>query len=590
MNQEIANLITLGERLLKNNALIEAENCLKKVLDHDPSNARAYCLLGAVAMKAGMFDVAVELLLESISNNPKDEQAYNYLASILNGAKRYSEAVEIYKKGLETLPESAVLMCGLGLLYVALGSFSEAEEILRRASEREPDSADCHGALGSLYLEKEMLNEAIKSFIKAIELEPDNVTRYYDYAQVFVKKNQWDKALEIYEMAYSIDSSYLPLLMGMGELFSEKRRENDALYCYRRVLEIDAKEIDAAYQLVDMKREEGLLPYLELLKKWLQNGGESWFTPEKKCTAYYVLGKHEENLGNNRSAFEYYAKGATALDTKYDRKNWEQAVEASERCLTEKFFLERTSYGCSSNVPLFVVGMPRSGTTLVESILSSHSKIDTIGESELIDNLSNTISKIVGVQAEYPENLLAMTDERCRLYGELYLHSLIERGASGEKSIDKTPGNFMHLGFIALMFPNARIVYCKRNPLDVAVSCYSIRFAHGLEWSYDLDDIVHMYKLHERIMKHWEKVLPLQIYTVQYEELIDNPEQISRELVEFCGYEWEPQCLEFYKNKRVVRTASADQVRRPIYKSSKNRWRNYADMLGPVIRAFPEWT
>jgi hypothetical protein len=230
--------------------------------------------------------------------------------------------------------------------------------------------------------------------------------------------------------------------------------------------------------------------------------------------------------------------------------------------------------------------MPRSGTTLVEQIIASHPQAYGAGELKKIRDLAREMGVRRGVAGDYPEVVAEIDPETSRVLAaeyEAYLCRGVDPGVT--RVADKMPSNFAHLGFIALLFPDARVVHCTRHPLDVGLSIYFQHFAHSHEYAHDLSDIGHFYRLYQRFMKHWNEVLPLRIHHLRYEDLVTNPEGETRALIEFLGLPWNEGCLAFHKNERSVRTASAWQVRRPVYNRGVGRWRNYEKYLGPLKQA-----
>ena len=263
----------------------------------------------------------------------------------------------------------------------------------------------------------------------------------------------------------------------------------------------------------------------------------------------------------------------------------EANMEEIKEVFTADFIKEKSGHGCLSDTPIFVLGMPRSGTTLTEQVIASHPSVYGAGE---LRDLSIVADSFMPERTDLSisKKLIDAAPGDLTKMGESYVRGLKERSPHSAKITDKMPGNFHHIGLIKLILPNAKIIHVSRDPLDTCVSCFTRLFAHGQTNTYDLTELGHSYKCYKNLMDHWRTILPPgSFYDLRYENLVDNTEEEARKLIDYCGLEWDPACLEFYKNKRSIRTASVTQVRQPIYKTSKQRWKNYEQFLGPLIEA-----
>lgn len=587
-NSDVIALFRKGNSYIGKGALAEAQECFSRILEIDPGNYNAVHMLAIIACAAGLFDVAVELAEESIAICDTDPNLYHTLGDACKALELPGKALAAYRKAYELDDSNLEVIVSLVTLMSAVGEAVDAEKILKTALKRQPDDASLHNALGLALMQQEKLDDANEHFMASISMAPDRPEYYCNFAETFMRRRQWDKAQEIFETAVAIDNNYCPAYLGLGELYLETGNKEGALSCWQRVVAIDPKQPGPFYRYVDGDYGIDVEDYVIQVKAWLDDENYG-LCRDRRTIFYYALGRYEQKKGNYDAAWEYFEKGSELVGARYDRKFMEDVTSDIEKYLTTEFFESRSTFGNKDVVPIFIVGMPRSGTTLVESILSSHSKVDTVGESNLISLLSAALPKQVKEDVHSPQAMTKMTIEQSRLFANLYSDRIRQLGAEGKYIIDKAPGNYAYIGMIKVMFPNAKVIYCKRNPLDVAVSNFTIRYIAGLDWSYDLNDFVHAYKMHERIMAHWDKVLPGFVNTIQYEELIENQEPLSKEMLSFCGLAWEDECMEFHKSNRVVRTASLNQVKKPIYKSSRQRWKKYEKHLGPVIEAFPEW-
>jgi hypothetical protein len=299
----------------------------------------------------------------------------------------------------------------------------------------------------------------------------------------------------------------------------------------------------------------------------------------------FAADKLYDELGEYQKAFLHYSRGNGIVAT----GTHEQALAAEFQAIMDTFdapgYRSWPRASNRSRKPVFIVGMPRSGTTLVEQILSSHPLVYGAGELPYIRNLCTTMHELTGTGMHYPACMAAITRSGLDKLADRYLHQVEVLSPEAVRITDKMPHNFMHLGLISLLFPEAAIIHVKRNPLDTCLSCFFQYFSSGHEYSYDLKNLGNHYRQYRLLMERWKNMLNLPIFELEYEDLIANPEAVSRKLIEFCGLPWDDNCLAHHKEDQIARTASYAQVRKPIYNSSCERWKNYAPFMGPLIDA-----
>jgi hypothetical protein len=313
--------------------------------------------------------------------------------------------------------------------------------------------------------------------------------------------------------------------------------------------------------------------------------------PARGCVLHLGLANLRQRAGAYDEAFGHFRQGNALRrglfqqqGTAFDPAAHRACVDAIIRTFDAAYFQRVAGFGLDSEVPVFIVGMPRSGTSLLEQILASHPQVAGGGELRHVPRLVDALPAQLRAPEGYPGCMARVDGPAIRSLAERHLERLTRLGGAALRVTDKLPVNFLHLGLIATLFPRARIIHCRRDPLDVCVSCYTSYF-RGLHFTWDLNDLGQYYRQYERLMAHWRTVLPLPILDVVYEELVADPEAVSRELVAFCGLDWDARCLAFHENPRAVHTVSALQVRRPMYTNSVGRWRRYAAHLQPLLEA-----
>ena len=304
--------------------------------------------------------------------------------------------------------------------------------------------------------------------------------------------------------------------------------------------------------------------------------------PEREKVHFlFSLGKAFEDMGNYDESFEYYKRGndLNRGRTTYDPKAIEALSERLKQFFTEERFHENKDFGDNSSAPIFIVGLPRSGSTLIEQILASHSKIEGTMELPNIMNIARKLGNSTKDRTAYPEVIESLQGSDLTDLGKSFIDETQFLRTGKQYFIDKMPNNFSHIGLIKLILPNAKVIDARRNPMDTCFSCFKQLFARGQAFTYDLSEIARYYVNYVNLMDHWDKVLPGYVFKVQHEDLINNQEGVTRDLIDFCEVDFESSTLEFYKTKRAVKTASSEQVRQPINTKGVNQWKNYESHL-----------
>lgn len=529
-------------------------SALRKAAELLPDDAEAHYNLGNTLLILGRLDEAVASFRRALQTRPDDAEAHYNLANTLLMLGRPDEAEAGYRRALQIKPGNALAYYNLGNILHERGRLAEAEASYRRALQIKPDSADIHTNLGNVLQDMDRLDEAEASFRQALQIKPDHAEAHSNLGKLLLDRGRLDEAEASFQRALQIRPDYLIVRLSLA--LARKAKADD-----ENLAALIAAEQAARNSATPLPAEEAVM-------------------------LHFALGKSYDDIGAHEKAFPHFLEGnrLKRAALKYE-PNQAARHFASIMQNFDKAALDRLRGGDPSHLPIFILGMPRSGTTLVEQIVSSCPGVH--GAGELPDLKMVTQRNIEGIA--FPDNLHLLDQARLAAWGAEYVAGLQLRASVASRVIDKMPANFLAVGLIHLMLPNAKIIHVNRNPVDTCLSCFSQLFKGGQEFSYDLAELGRYYVDYARLMEHWRKVLPEGAFLdVQYEDIVADQEAQSRRIIEYCGLEWNDACLDFHRNKRPVKTASMAQVRQPMYKSSVERWRSYEKFLGPLLDALGE--
>jgi Flp pilus assembly protein TadD len=488
--------------------------------------------------------------------------------------KDYAEAAVLFEEVVELDSTHAEALNNLGSSLFQLGRYVEAEQRIRDAIAIKPNYADPYGNLGILLRLKGDLVAAEASLRQAVRLRPNYVEARINLGLTLVFLGRLRDARTYFAKTLKTAPRNIHALYGMGQIATLEGRFDEADSTFRRIVELDPK-MPTAWAALGSSRK-----MTNADSEWFKRAAEivkSNLHPLEEANLRFAMGKYCDDVNDFAQAFQNYKRGNELLKPAvypYDRQRRSQRIDDLIQCYSREALSNMKDSGSSSTKPVFVVGMPRSGTSLTEQIIASHPAAFGAGELPYWETLMVKESGITqGILSEAARLKVA----------ESYLRILDARSQAALRVVDKAPVNSDYLGIIYSVFPNARVIYMQRDPVDTCLSCYFQHFAAGLNFTLDLADLAHYYREHQRIMAHWRSVLPPGfILDVPYEELVADQESWSRKIIDFIGLEWDARCLEFHTHEREVITASAWQVRQKIYKNSVARWRNYEKFIGPL--------
>ena len=528
---------------------VNALSGYEAVLNEHDQHTDALLNAGLLCLQARCPERAVELLQKVIKIQPSHAIAQNSLGNAYRELGQLESALVAYRLAARVDATYLNAQINLSSTLQKLGDPEQAAAILASVLERHEaelgayDAAEIWSAYGGALLDTGEMDAAIEAQQKALAYEPRLVSAWNELGLAQADSGEFDKAQESYQRALSIDPAYTKAYLNL----SKTRRFSEA--------------------------DEALCQTME---EWLKRPN---LANAARGDLHFALGKIRDDREHYETAFSHYRRGNEAHLGRYAPEHALAELNILRHTLTESWINTHQKSGHPSTRPVFIVGMPRSGTSLVEQIIASHPEAFGAGELNDISCLTRA-SFPPGVS--YPEGVTEMPPSVLRSVAEKYLQVLARRDDAAIRVTDKMPGNFRYIGFIRVLFPHAKFVYCRRHPLDVCLSIYFRHFINGHHYAYDLRHLAIEYAIHHQLMAHWREVLPGVIHEVEYERLVSDQEAQSRRLLEHLGLSWHESCLNFHQTSRTVRTASNWQVRQPIYDRSIERWRHYAPFLGEL--------
>jgi tetratricopeptide (TPR) repeat protein len=496
---------------------------------------------------------------------------------------RLEECKETCQGVLALSPDDVNAMRILAKVAGEKGHWRQSERLLLRALEIAPAFNDLRIDLARVYKQQDRLDDAVASATAAVAHSPRTPNAHYMHASMLALTGAHENALEAYRKSISISEYHPAAWVGMGHLLKTLGRQSEGVEAYRKAIEQRPNFGEVYWSLANLKTFRFTPEEVSDIERRL---AEEDLDADARTHFLFTLGKAKEDAGDYSRAFECYAQACELHRPRiyYDPVETRVINDRIREVFTADFLDTNSGKGCQDPAPIFIVGMPRSGSTLIEQILASHSQVE--GTAELPD-----VGRVIGIisarspEENYPEAAAWLKADDWRELGEEYLRRTMRHRSGLPYFTDKMPNNFPSVGLIHLMLPNAKIIDARRHPLDSCFGCFKQHFAHGQTFSYDLMEIAEYYREYRKMMRHWHGVLPGKVLEVRYEDMVRDQEGQTRRLLEYCGLPFEDGCLRFYETDRPVRTASSEQVRMPIYESSLDHWRHFREELAPLIEA-----
>ena len=593
----------------------EALVILNNVIKIDPSYARAYQEFGHNYFKLNDYKMSLKSYLRAVRYNPTLHASWLGILGIKNVEQNIIDLATQNVLYLKNLPPELKSVSS----FIYEGKYKKADHLCRDFLKNHPHHIEAMRLLAKIGKELHVYDDSEFLLESCLMFDKDNFDVALDYIDVLIKRQKYAKALEEAEKLYTKDKDNLRFMIAYAVTLQQTNKQEEALELYNKILNIDKKnpEIlvskghlqktfgdlkgsidsykksykidqyygDAYWSLANLKTYEFNDEEIMQLEKMTQ---DEFINDNEKIYMSFALGKAFEDRGEYDKSFRNYQNGNSLKKefTKFDLKLFDEECKNQKEVCTLDLFDSKADWGLETKEPIFVLGLPRVGSTLIEQILASHSMVEATHELPNILALSHKLNlrKVQEKTSRYPEILLSLSAPQLKMIGEQYIKDAEIFRTNKPFFIDKMPNNFRHIGLIKLILPNAKIIDIRRNSMSACFSCYKQLFAEGQEFTYDFGDLAGYYNNYVELMEHWNKVLPNQILSIKYEDLVNDFEYSVNKILNYCNLDFEDECLSFYKNKRSVRTPSSEQVRQPIYKKGLDYWKNYDVYLGDLKR------
>jgi len=532
----------------------------------------------------GNIAAAKEIYLQLQASDPDNAEVLHYLGLVEYQTGNLAKASELIGLAVKLSPKEPTYYSNLAMCHTDLEQYDDAEKYYRSALELDGRLIPALIGMGSLMGKQGNYKESAKYLSSVVKRQPNHVTANINYALTLKRLKKHKEALGYAKKATKIDPNNAVSQDNLGTIYQDLGEFNEAQKCFRNSLKLNPAFGKAFYNLAHSKRFSENDEDMNLINQSEQLVTNTNIDVNSRISFHFGLGKIFDDLKLWDKAFRQFKQGNSLVNKPYDAAALHTNLNNIIQYFNQQWMLEHSELGCHDISPIFIVGMPRSGTTLVEQILTSHPDIYGIGESQAIPHLANTMASILDSEQPYPRCINQLDADALTTLASQYqeIAKESEQYHPDKRSVDKMTTNYMHLGLIVTLFPNAKIIHCIRDPLDVCLSCYFQDFTDRPEFAYRLKNIGHFYNEYKRIIEYWQQTLTRHIFNIKYEDVVNETENTVRTLLEFCNLPWNENCLSFYESKRQITTASKWQVKQPVYKQSLNRWKNYQDHLAPL--------
>lgn len=613
--------VVLAAQHLSEENPIEAKRICDMVLTAQPNHAAALNVLGSISLQEGDVESAIQLFERSLQDhdqfwqvwnnlglaclqgksferatqafentvalNPDHTTSWGNLIQCLVACEEHQRAIQIAQDRLKDHPNDINVLVLLARISTTTGQYNIAFTALQKLLDLKPEAAtDIKLEIAALLIAANFPGRAKKWIEEVMLAEPENKAALWVYGEMLKQSGLVEKAIEYFEASCDGQEISPKNKLSLAHTYTDLNRTKEAKVLLDEILVAEPFNISALV-LAAQIQDSGLTS--EQVARLQEMAHTMVELPQRRENIEYALAYTAEAKKEHVTAFQHYRKAnalhKASLEAQkkgYNRKSVEYKFKQIKRVFTPELITRLSAFGNPSKVPVFIVGMPRSGTTLSERVIGNHSKAAGVGELMDIPHLSLLIREFSQSKKKYPHCLPELDEKYIPILAEGYLKRLQDWEPQADRIVNKLPGNFLFVGLIRILFPNAAIIHCVRDPRDTLISCFFARFGAGLAYSFDLKDGAHQYALYQDMMEYWTNLFPNDMYTSLYSDIVTQPEQAITTLLAHCGLDWEEECLNFHTSKKAVRTASRMQVRKPIYTSSLERWRRYEGHIDEI--------
>jgi tetratricopeptide (TPR) repeat protein len=574
---------------------VSALAALRHAVALRPNMPDAWRAIGDNLTVGGDVQGADAAYAQHIKASTQDPKLLVAASALVEG--RIAQAEALLRAHLKQHPTDVVAIRMLAEVAARLGRNRDAESLLESCLELAPSFSAARHQYAIVLHRQNKSAAALKQIDALAKFDPNNATHRNLKAAVLVKIGEYQQSIEIYDEVLAANPEHPKLWLSYGHALTTAGRDQDSVAAYRKSIQLAPHFGEAYWSLANLKTFRFSAEEVHAMQSQL---GRADLAEEDRLHFDFAMGKALEDDGNYSNSFAHYLSANELRRSRlnYDADEMAVFVRESKLLFTTEFFDIRSGYGAPCADPIFIVGMPRAGSTLIEQILASHSSVEGTMELPDIITLAASLSgqKVPNAKPRYPSILGELSAAACRELGERYLaDTRIQRKTAKPLFIDKMPNNFLHIGLIQLALPNAKIIDARRHPMACCFSSYKQQFTEGHRYSYSLVDIGRFYRDYVELMDHFDRAIPGKVHRICYENMIDDTEAEIRRLLAYCGLPFESACLRFYENQRPVRTPSSRQVRQPIYREGVEHWRHYEewlqplkDALGDVLDLYPD--
>ncbi len=566
----------MGVLCMRMGLMPRALACFDGLLSMGETESTVYGFRGQVLVHLGRNDEAVLTLHQALDRDPNYMEAHLYLGRALFRLERFNQAATCFRTVADAEPDNAAVRTDLGASLLALTELEEAEAVLQASLALDYNQPEAHANLGSVRAALGHSESPLRSFVTALRLRPNDLTYRCKLGFMLLEQGYLPKAEHCFRIVLKQDPYHVDAIAGLASVLSKMGDPESALNLAEPLVEHGTDHPDLAHTYATLCRKLGhphkAIPVVQRLLGRSRPVGV-------KVQLQHALGELLEASGDHIQAFAAHTEANQMRPRVFSPAGHAGQVQDLMNVFDAQGLAQLSRAANLSRIPVLIVGMPRSGTTLVEQILATHPQVVGAGELEEFKMLTEALPRIIGTDTPYPYCVEEMTPAIATSLSSWYTERLLIKGGEATRVTDKMPRNFLHLGLASLLLPNTRIIHCRRNAMDTALSCYFMHFKDSYAFTTQLDWLGEFYVGYRQLMDHWNQVLPTPILDVHYERLVQSPEEEMRRIIDFVGLNWNPACLRFHTNDRQVFTASAEQVRQPIYTTSVGRAEPYRDQL-----------